>query len=151
MDSRRDPPASEQSIEKTPAQARGLPSGYPEFLEGLKARIRSAQVRAALSANRALIELYWDTGRAIVERQRRAGWGAGVIKRLAWDLAREFPGTKGFSARNIFRMRSFFLEYAPAAGELSRSVPETANPIVPQPAAQLPLGLDIRDKTPTFA
>ena len=35
-----------------------IPSGYPAFLTGLKARIQTAQVRAALSVNRELVLLY---------------------------------------------------------------------------------------------
>lgn len=58
----------------------GLPSGYAKFLEDVKSRIRTAQIKAALSVNRELIQLYWSIGRDIVERQRAEGWGAAVIK-----------------------------------------------------------------------
>ncbi len=53
----------------------GLPSGYVEFLEDLKSRIRTAQVKAALAVNRELIQLYWSIGADIVERQRAESWG----------------------------------------------------------------------------
>jgi len=43
-----------------------LPAGYAELLEDLKARIRSAQVKAALSVNRELVLLYWQIGREIL-------------------------------------------------------------------------------------
>ena len=46
----------------------GLPTDYPAFLESLKNRVRQAQTRAMLSVNRELIQLYWDIGRLIVER-----------------------------------------------------------------------------------
>jgi predicted nuclease of restriction endonuclease-like (RecB) superfamily len=58
-----------------------------------------------------LISLYWDAGRLIVERQRDAGWGKSVVETLAGDLQAEFPGIAGFSARNIWRMRNFYLTY----------------------------------------
>jgi hypothetical protein len=58
-------------------------AGYATLLTDLKQRIRAAQIRAALSVNRELIQLYWDIGRAIVAKQREEGWGAGVIDRLA--------------------------------------------------------------------
>jgi hypothetical protein len=51
------------------------PTGYVELLDEIKGRIRSAQIKAALSVNRELIELYWSIGRDIVQRQRREGWG----------------------------------------------------------------------------
>jgi predicted nuclease of restriction endonuclease-like (RecB) superfamily len=84
-----------------------LPAGYAELLEDLKARIRQAQVRAALSVNRELVLLYWHIEREILQRQQQEGWGAKVIDRLARDLAREFPEMKGFSPRNLKYMRTF--------------------------------------------
>jgi predicted nuclease of restriction endonuclease-like (RecB) superfamily len=103
-----------------------LAAGYAGLLAQVKQRVRIAQVKAALSANRELVLLYWDIGRAIVERQRLEKWGAGVIERLAADLRKEFPGIAGFSRQNIYRMRSFYLAYASPA------------PIVSQPARQTP-------------
>ena len=50
-----------------------LPSGYGPFLDDLKARVRSAQLKAAVAVNTELIRLDWDIGRAIVERQRQDG------------------------------------------------------------------------------
>jgi predicted nuclease of restriction endonuclease-like (RecB) superfamily len=52
------------------------PEGYEDFLQELKQRIRTAQVRAAVAVNRELILLYWHIGRDILNRQVRAGWGA---------------------------------------------------------------------------
>ncbi len=101
-----------------------LPSGYTEFLTALKVRIRSAQIRAAISINRELILLYWDIGRQIVERQEREGWGAGVIERLSSDLQGGFPGIEGFSPRNIWRMRAFYLAYSKAGQKLPQAVAE---------------------------
>lgn len=88
-----------------------LPPDYPAFLHDIKARIHTAQVKATLAANRELILLYWDIGRAIAERQDRAGWGAGVIPRLARDLRNELSEVKGFSERNLKLMAQFYEEY----------------------------------------
>src|SRR6266700_2020084 len=89
----------------------GLPADYPVFLESLKSRVQQAQTRAMLSVNRELIQLYWDIGRLIVERQEREGWGQSVVERLAADLRKAFPGIQGFSRDNIWRMRMFYLAY----------------------------------------
>jgi hypothetical protein len=51
----------------------GLPADYPAFLDSLKCRVRQAQMKASLSVNRELIQLDWDIGREIVERQEQAG------------------------------------------------------------------------------
>jgi len=88
-----------------------LPADYPSLLASIKQRIRTAQVRASLSANAELIRLYWDIGRAIAERQRHQGWGSGVIPRLARDLHNELPEVKGFSERNIKLMTQFYRQY----------------------------------------
>ena len=52
-----------------------LPAGYATLLADLKARVRAAQLRAALSVNRELILLYWDLGKTIVEAQKTKGYG----------------------------------------------------------------------------
>jgi hypothetical protein len=72
-------------------------AGFPKLLKEIKARIQPALTRAILAANAELVSLYWDIGRLIGQRQRRAGWGAGVIPRLARELKNELPEVKGFS------------------------------------------------------
>jgi len=84
---------------------------YADLLADIKARIRQAQARATLSANTEMILMYWDIGRIITERQRREGWGSGVLKRLAVDLKSELAEVKGFSERNLKRMTQFYKEY----------------------------------------
>ncbi|HPM83353.1 MAG TPA: DUF1016 N-terminal domain-containing protein [Candidatus Anammoximicrobium sp.] len=59
--------------EVLPPPAGGLPASYPAFLENIKSRIRTAQIKASLSVNRELIELYWGIGQEIVQRQREEG------------------------------------------------------------------------------
>ena len=100
---------------------------YATLLDELKERVGGARVRAALAANRELILLYWDVGRAILDRQEELGWGAGVVQRLAEDLRRAFPEMTGFSMRNLKYMRQFALSWP------SREV-------VQQSAAQIPWG-----------
>ena len=61
--------------------------------------------------NRELIDLYWDIGRLIAQRQQGETWGRGVVESLAADLRAEFPGVSGFSAANLWRIRAFYDEY----------------------------------------
>jgi predicted nuclease of restriction endonuclease-like (RecB) superfamily len=84
-----------------------LPQDYAKVFTELKQRIESERLRTVLSANAALVLLYWDVGRMILERQDRAGWGAKVIDRLSRDLRDAFPDMKGFSPRNLKYMRAF--------------------------------------------
>ncbi len=67
---------------------------YGELLGEIKNRIRQAQIKAALSVNAEMIEMYWDIGRMIHERQQQEGWGARVIPRLARDIRNETTRSK---------------------------------------------------------
>lgn len=84
---------------------------YPALLAEVKARVQSAQYAALRAVNKELVGLYWDIGRLIVERQQDAQHGAAITERLADDLRVAFPGVGGFSRRNVFYMREFFLLY----------------------------------------
>ena len=114
-----------------------LPDGYGELLEDLKTRVRSAQIKAVVAANRELIQLYWDIGRLIVARQEQEGWGTSVIDRLANDLQKAFPGLKGFSPTNVSRMRAFYLAYAPESEISAQAAPISDSSIFPQPVGKL--------------
>ncbi len=80
---------------------------YKNLLDTIKQRVRTAQVRAAVSVNRELVLLYWKIGRDILARQADQGWGAKVIEHLSKDLRRSFHDVKGFSTRNLKYMRAF--------------------------------------------
>jgi predicted nuclease of restriction endonuclease-like (RecB) superfamily len=61
--------------------------------------------------NKELVALYWDIGRMISKRQIAGMHGDAVVEQLATDLRMEFPGVGGFSRRNVFYMREFYLAY----------------------------------------
>jgi predicted nuclease of restriction endonuclease-like (RecB) superfamily len=88
------------------------PESYAALLGEIKERIRSAQYAALRAVNRELIGLYWDIGQSIVERQSGKTWGRSVVENLARDLQAEFPGISGFSAANLWRIKSFYEAYA---------------------------------------
>jgi hypothetical protein len=71
---------------------------YRTFFKEIKERIHKAQYDALKFVNKELINLYWDIGKSIMET-------------LARDLQKEFPGIHGFSARNLWNMRTFYLTY----------------------------------------
>lgn len=84
-----------------------LPSDYAAILDDLKQRIQQERLRTVMAANAAMVLLYWDIGRTILERQDREGWGARVIDRLSIDLRDAFPDMQGLSPRNLKYMRAF--------------------------------------------
>lgn len=81
--------------------------GYLEFINEIKEKIKKQRVTIVLNANSSMICLYWNIGKAILDKQEKEGWGAKVIDRLAQDLKEAFPDMSGFSARNIKYMRKF--------------------------------------------
>jgi len=101
---------------------------YKNWLKEIKSTIRKAQIKASLSVNSALIELYWNLGEKIVEKQRNASWGDSIIEKLARDLKWEFPQVTGFSRRNLYAVKQWYLFYSMKYEK------------VPQAVAQIPWG-----------
>lgn len=135
------------------------PAAYAPLLADLKASVRAAQVKAAVSVNRELILLYWHIGREILRAQKAEGWGAKVVERLARDLAAEFPEMGGFSVRNLKYMLAFVEAWEPieivqqpvallggsfgsqAVGQLAKAkVQQPVASIVSQPVTQFESG-----------
>jgi len=88
-----------------------IPIDYASTLANLKDRITNERLRITLSANAAMVLLYWDIGQTILERQEQQGWGAKIIDRLSEDLKASFPDMSGFSPRNLKYMRRFAQEW----------------------------------------
>lgn len=74
--------------------------------------IEQARQRAYQAVNTELVGLYWEIGRYISAKLEAAVWGEGVVDRLADHLARTLPGQRGFTRRNLFRMRQFYEVYS---------------------------------------
>lgn len=90
-----------------------LSKEYKHWFVELKGKIRSAQAKAAVAVNAALIGLYWDLGREIVERQTQ--WGSKFLFNLSKDLQTEFPGMGGLTLRNLKYCRAFYQFYTNGA------------------------------------
>ncbi|MGD0838381.1 MAG: PDDEXK nuclease domain-containing protein [Polyangia bacterium] len=75
------------------------------------ALIEAARGRAYQAVNAELVSLYWRLGEYISRKIASAEWGDGVVDELAASLSRRFPGLRGFTRRNLFRMRQFFEAY----------------------------------------
>ena len=88
---------------------------YQDWLNGIKQRVQSTRLRAALAANRELIALYYELGAQIVEREAHAQWGSGFIDAFSKDLRQSFPEVGGFSSKNLRYCRAFFRFYCDTA------------------------------------
>jgi hypothetical protein len=114
-----------------------LPVSYANLLSDLKARVRTAQPRAVVSVNCELILLYWDIGKIIVGAQTTKGYGKQVVERLAEDLHEAFPKMDGFSPRNVWRMRAFYLAWTEECQKHPQPVENVDSKILPQLVAEL--------------
>jgi predicted nuclease of restriction endonuclease-like (RecB) superfamily len=85
---------------------------YGNFITEIKSRIQRAQIKASVKVNNELINLYWNIGKMIVEKQTKSNWGDGLIKQIELDLKLSMPNTKGFSRSNLIYMRKFYLFYS---------------------------------------
>ena len=94
--------------------------------------IAAARQRAVQAVNTELIELYWQIGKTISRKIEWAEWGDGVVAKLAEHLAQTQPGLRGFTRRNLFRMRQFYESYQglETVSPLVRQLPWTHNLII---------------------
>ena len=84
---------------------------YKKFISILKEKVRSSQLKAAIKVNYELLDLYWNLGKEIVEKQKQYSWGDSFLKELSTDLREEFPDIKGFSPANLKHIRYWFNFY----------------------------------------
>ncbi len=95
-----------------------------QFISEIKDKVRQAQYEALKVVNIHLINLYWELGKAISNKQKE-GWGKAIIVTLSNELKKEFPKTSGFSTSNLSYMVQFYNEYhidsnlQPLVGEIS--------------------------------
>ncbi|MFZ6735521.1 PDDEXK nuclease domain-containing protein [Undibacterium sp. Ji42W] len=100
----------------------------PDFAEVVHL-ITAARQHAYQAVNTTLIELYWQVGAYISNKIKAAEWGDGVVDALAKHLATTQPNLKGFTRRNLFRMRQFYEAYQDdkIVAPLVRQLPWTHN------------------------
>ena len=131
-----------------------IDADYTEWLVELKARYRSAQIKAAVRVNAEKLLFNWQLGRDLVIKKAESRWGEGIVEQLSLDLQAEFPNDKGFSARNLWDMKKWYLYYttAEATEKLRQLVAEMPLPLseeeklrqavaeFPSPFALIPCG-----------
>lgn len=100
---------------------------YRPLVDEVKELIHKKQYKVLKLINAETINLYWDIGEEIYRQQEENGWGKSIVQILSKELQKEFPGAKGYSAANLWRMRNFYLSYrdseklAPLVREISWS------------------------------
>ena len=86
-------------------------SQYQEFFSEIINKITNARQTVLTSINNEQIQLYFEIGKLIVNKQEKLGWGKSVIEKLSLDLKKEYDHSSGFSTRNLWNMRRFYAEY----------------------------------------
>ena len=90
----------------------------------IKDAILQSQQRALGIVNQEQLALYYGIGRYISANTRTKNWGKGFIEGISEQLRKELPGLRGFSARNLRNMRTFYEEWKSL--ELPNSAVQTA-------------------------
>ena len=93
---------------------------YVQWLGEIKARYRSAQVKASIKVNAEQLIFNWQLGRDLVIRKAEERWGAGVVEQISLDLQAEFPTSKGFSTTNLWYMKQWYQFYSTAIPKLQQ-------------------------------
>ncbi len=109
---------------------------YTEWFKEIKDRILINRQKAILTVNKELILFYWSLGESIVRKQEESKWGNKIIDVLSKDLTSVFPDSKGFSRRNLYYVKKFYLKFSNF---------HLSDEIVPQLGAQF--GSTLNNKT----
>jgi len=73
--------------------------------------IKHSRTNAIRAVNAEMINLYWNIGEYISKKIEQAEWGDSVVTELAKHIQQNEPEIKGFSDKNIWRMKQFFETY----------------------------------------
>lgn len=103
-----------------------IDTDYATWLSEIKRRYISAQIKASIKINTEKLRFNWSVGRDLVMRKAEERWGSGVVEQLSLDLKEAFPKESGFSSRNMWRMKQWYLYFSTtvAKEKLSRLVAE---------------------------
>ena len=80
------------------------------IFDNIKDLVINSRNKVYQTVNTEMLSLYWNIGKAIMEIQQgdeRASYGDAVLEKLSEKLTNEFR--KGFSKRNLERMRKFYI------------------------------------------
>ena len=73
--------------------------------------IVSSKQKAYSNVNKILVELYWNIGKYISIKIKQNSWGKNIVEELAYFIKEKEPNIKGFTARNMWRMKQFYEIY----------------------------------------
>lgn len=89
-----------------------IDADYAAWVSEIKRRYVSAQIKASIKINTEKLRFNWSIGRDLVTLKAEKRWGSGVVEQLSLDLQEAFPKEKGFSSRNMWRMKQWYLFFS---------------------------------------
>ena len=88
-----------------------LKQDYQQDFDKIYQMIFEAQSTTWSAINTNLIQLYWSIGKYIFNKTKNSDWGKSTVEALADYISSQHLAARGFSARNIWRMKQFFETY----------------------------------------
>jgi predicted nuclease of restriction endonuclease-like (RecB) superfamily len=83
--------------------------------------IKLSRNNAIRAVNAELINLYWKIGEYISKKLELSEWGESVVTELAKHIQQNEPDLKGFSDKNLWRMKQFYETY--------KDIPKLSTPL----------------------
>lgn len=105
---------------------------YSRWIQELKERYRSSQIKAATQVNREMLRFYWSLGRDIVARDAENIYGSSFYRNLSQDLKAALPEAEGFSRQNLQYMKKMYLLYSELSTNCQQVVGNSESEICPQ-------------------
>ena len=91
---------------------------YNTWISHVKRQVRGAQIKASIAVNEEMLELYWNIGKDISERNFEKSYGSKFFEKTSFELKTEFPDAQGFSVTNLKYMKRFYKFYEPIRHQL---------------------------------
>ena len=88
-----------------------VPENLESHFSEVSALILAARNKSIQNVNRELINLYWQVGEYIASKVRTSDWGKSIVQELAAYIREAHPSIKGFSDKNLWRMKQFYETY----------------------------------------
>ncbi|RTK95261.1 MAG: DUF1016 domain-containing protein [Neisseriaceae bacterium] len=107
-------------------------SHYEVDFKAIVKQIQQVKRNVYQFANQSLIDLYWNIGKIISQQVASSKWGKSIVSELAKFIVKQDPEIKGFSDKNLWRMKQFYETYHdnPKLSSLVREIPWTHNTII---------------------
>lgn len=87
-------------------------SNYENAVKEIKETILKSQYEALKTINEKQLLLYYSIGKYISLNTRKGFWGKNALEAISIRLQNELPGLRGFSARHLRYMRTFYEEWS---------------------------------------